>query len=180
MSHDHHHHAAGHGDYERSDIGISGVLYFLAGLFVFGLLSYGVIHVLYRVLDKHNEAEQAPVSPLVKNAPGDTRKLPAEYAGPAGYEKYLEQKFPAPQLEIDERNQLDKIRQDEAGELSRYEWIDQKAGTVRIPIDRAMELVAQRGLPVRSASGSAGSSSASAPLPEKPAAESKKSKGKKK
>ncbi len=34
--------------------------------------------------------------------------------------------------------------------LSSYDYIDQKAGTVRIPIDRAMDLIAQRGLPVRS------------------------------
>ena len=27
-------------------------------------------------------------------------------------------------------------------------WVDQSKGTVRIPIERAMELIAQRGLPV--------------------------------
>jgi len=37
----------------------------------------------------------------------------------------------------------------EEQKLASYDWVDQKAGTLRIPIDRAMDLVAQRGLPVR-------------------------------
>ena len=32
--------------------------------------------------------------------------------------------------------------------LDHYSWIDRSKGTVRIPIERAMELIAQRGLPV--------------------------------
>ena len=32
--------------------------------------------------------------------------------------------------------------------LGSYDWVDQKNGVVRIPIDRAMDLLAQRGLPV--------------------------------
>jgi hypothetical protein len=33
--------------------------------------------------------------------------------------------------------------------LTTYGWVDQKAGVVRVPIDRAMDLLLQRGLPVR-------------------------------
>lgn len=33
--------------------------------------------------------------------------------------------------------------------LSTYGWTDETAGTVRIPIDRAVELLLKRGLPVR-------------------------------
>jgi hypothetical protein len=33
--------------------------------------------------------------------------------------------------------------------LQSYGWIDQQKGVVRIPIERAMELTAERGLPVR-------------------------------
>ncbi len=136
-------HATGHGGFERRDIGVGGVLYFLLGLAVFGMITHFLMTGLYSYLEKRTEAQQAPVSPLVKNAPTDTRHLPVDY------KDYLQQNFPSPQLEIDERNQLDKIRFDEAQTLSTYDYIDQKAGTVRIPIDRAMELIAQRGLPVR-------------------------------
>src|ERR1700676_553019 len=133
----------GNGGYERRDIGVPPVLYFMLGLAVAGLLIYFVVDGIYSYLEKRSEAQQAPVSPLVTNAPADTRKLSADY------KDYLKQSFPAPQLEIDERGQLDKIRIDEEETLSSYDWVDQKAGTVRIPIDRAMDLIAQRGLPVR-------------------------------
>jgi hypothetical protein len=142
----------GHGDYERRDIGAAGVLYFLAGLAIFAVIIHFVVAGVYDVLDKRTEAQQAPVSPLVTNAPADTRHLPPQYktdAKSTDYEKYLEQNFPAPQLETDEHTQLNKVRQDEAETLSTYGWVDQKAGTVRIPIDRAMDLIAQRGLSVR-------------------------------
>ena len=33
--------------------------------------------------------------------------------------------------------------------LTTYGWVDKNAGTVRIPIDRAKELLLERGLPVR-------------------------------
>ena len=34
--------------------------------------------------------------------------------------------------------------------LNTYGWVDKQNGIVRLPIDRAMELLLQRGLPVRS------------------------------
>src|ERR1700680_3234578 len=135
--------STGNGVYELCDVGVSPVLYFLVGLAVAGLLVYFVAAGIYSYLEKRSEAQQAPVSPLVTNAPKDTRQLSADY------KDYLKQSFPAPQLEIDERGQLDKILTGEEQTLSSYDWVDQKAGTVRIPIDRAMDLIAQRGLTVR-------------------------------
>lgn len=135
--------STGNGGYERRDIGVAPVLYFMLGLLVAGVFIYFLVDGIYSYLEKRSEAQQAPVSPLVTNAPKDTRHLSADY------KDYLKQSFPAPQLEIDERGQLDKIRIDEEQTLSSYDWVDQKGGTVRIPIDRAMDLLAQRGLPVR-------------------------------
>jgi hypothetical protein len=150
------------GGYERSDIGAGAVLYFLLGLLVAGLLTHFVVDGLYHYLDKRSEAEQAPVNPLVTNAPADTRRIANDYPQSA---------FPSPKLEEDERGQLAAIRLKEEQTLSTYDWIDKNAGTVRIPIDRAMDLIAQRGLPVR-AQGSA----AAAPAAEKPQPEKKKAK----
>jgi hypothetical protein len=162
-----------HGDYERRDIGIAPVLYFLLGLAVAGVFVYFIANGLYSFLERRYQAE-TPMSPLVTNAPVDTRKLPAEYSGPTGYEKYLKQNFPAPQLETNERDQLDQVRIDEENTLSTYGWVDQQAGTVRIPIDRAMDLIAQRGLPVRqNTSAAVAAANAGAPKNEP-------SKGKKK
>jgi hypothetical protein len=151
--------STGNGGYERSDIGAAGVLYFLAGLVVAGLLVYFVVAGLYSYLEKRSEAEQVPVSPLVSNAPADTRHIARDY--PQGA-------FPTPKLEEDERVQLNGIRLKEEEALSTYDYIDQKAGIVRIPIDRAMDLIAQRGLPVRAQTRAAESPAApSKPHPEK-------------
>ena len=156
-------HPNGHGDYERRDITVAGVAYFLIGLAVAGVFVYFIANGIFDYLNKRFEAEQAPVSPLVTNAPADTRRIPAQYGN--DYEKYLKEGFPAPQLEVNERTELNGERLREEDTLSTYGWVDQKAGTVRIPIDRAMDLLAQRGLPVRSAA--AGEAAASKAQPEK-------------
>ncbi len=160
----------GNGGYERQDIGAAGVLYFLLGLAVAGLLVFFIVDGLYHFLDKRSEAEQAPVNPLVTNAPADTRHIPKEYktdSDSTNYEKYLEKNFPAPQLETDERIQLNKVRLREENTLSTYDYIDKNAGTVRIPIDRAMDLIAQRGLPVRQQAGSAAAPASATQQPQK-------------
>jgi len=147
--------STGHGNFERRDVGIAGVLYFLAGLAVAGVIVHFVVTGLFSRLQKQSEAEQTPVSPLVTNAPQDTRHLPPEYKTDSespDYQKYLDKNFPTPQLELDERTLLNKDRLREEQTLSTYDWVDQKAGTVRIPIDRAMDLIAQHGLPVRTQS----------------------------
>jgi hypothetical protein len=149
----------GNGGYERSDIGAAGVLYFLLGLAVAGFLVYFIVDGLFHYLDKRSEAEQTPVNPLVTNAPADTRHISKDY--PQGA-------FPNPKLEEDERGQLNGIRLQEEQTLNTYDYIDKNAGTVRIPIERAMDLIAQRGLPVRAQSATAEAPAApSIPAPEK-------------
>lgn len=132
--------APGHGDYERRDIGTRGIFYFLAGLAATAILIHLLLAGLYGYLDKRERAHQPAVNPLVSNVPADTRKVPRKYPDTA---------FPDPRLETDERTQLNDIRLAEEQKLNSYDWVDQKAGTVRIPIERAMDILAQRGLPVR-------------------------------
>jgi hypothetical protein len=153
----------GHGDYERRDIGIGGVLYFMAGLAVAAIIVHFVIAGLYRYLENRSEAQQKAISPLVTNPVRDTRTLPPQFKTDAegtDYQKYLEKSFPTPQLEIDERTQLNKVRLYEENTLSTYDYVDKDAGTVRIPIDRAMDLLAQRGLPTRTQSAEAAAATA--------------------
>jgi hypothetical protein len=159
----------GNGGYERSDIGVAGVLYFLLGLAASCLLVYFVVDGLYHFLDKRSEAEQAPVNPLVTNAPADTRRIANDYPQSA---------FPNPRLETDERGQLNGIRLKEEETLATYDYIDKSAGTVRIPIDRAMDLIAQRGLPTRTQAATTAAPTAQ-PKPEKEK-DTEKKKGKKK
>ena len=56
---------------------------------------------------------------------------------------------PEPRLETQPSLELQQLRQQEDETLSTYGWIDRKAGKVRVPIDRAIELQLQRGFPVR-------------------------------
>jgi len=54
---------------------------------------------------------------------------------------------PEPRLQVDEVRDLLRLHEHEDSILNSYGWVDQKAGIVRIPIERAMDIVAQRGLP---------------------------------
>jgi hypothetical protein len=52
----------------------------------------------------------------------------------------------APQLEITPRADLHRFQSTEAQFTQSYGWTDRSKGTVRIPVDRAMQLLAERGL----------------------------------
>jgi len=43
--------------------------------------------------------------------------------------------------------QLQNLRTLEDHVLTTYAWVDQSQGTVRIPVDRAIDMVVQKGLP---------------------------------
>jgi hypothetical protein len=63
--------------------------------------------------------------------------------------------LPAPNLELDDGHaDFMALRQRQSEKLNSYGWVDQTNGIVRIPIERAMDLIALRGLPV--ATNSAG------------------------
>ena len=152
-----HENRAGHGSFERQDLQVSGILYFLLSLVVVTAICLLGLRGLYAYLDHREKAAQPAVSPLVTNVPADTRHVAPEY--PQG-------SFPNPKLEEDERGQLNGIRIEEEKTLYSYGWVDEKAGTVRIPIERAMDLVVQRGLPVRP-QGAANAVSAAKPTAKK-------------
>lgn len=54
---------------------------------------------------------------------------------------------PSPQVGSGEA--LKALRATEAAALTTYGWVDKDKGIVHIPIDKAMELLLQRGLPTR-------------------------------
>src|SRR5215831_17953187 len=55
--------------------------------------------------------------------------------------------IPSPRLQVDPADDLAALRRAEEERLSSYGWIDRDRTTLHIPIDRAMALTAQRGLP---------------------------------
>ncbi len=130
----------GHGAFERRDLSPRSILYFLIALGVGVIVSIFILRGVYVFLDKRERASQPVVNPLITNVPEDTRHVARGYPQTA---------FPNPKLEEDERTQLNGIRTAEEKTLYSYGWINEQQGIVRIPIERAMDLLVQRGLPVR-------------------------------
>jgi hypothetical protein len=56
---------------------------------------------------------------------------------------------PQPRLEETPVKDLREIRAEEERILTTYGWVDKSTSTVRIPIDRAIDLLAQRGIAAR-------------------------------
>ncbi|GIX07972.1 MAG: hypothetical protein KatS3mg115_2375 [Candidatus Poribacteria bacterium] len=59
------------------------------------------------------------------------------------------QEFPEPRLRPIENMQWNAVRQEALQRLHSYGWVDPVRGIVHIPIERAIDLVAERGLPTR-------------------------------
>ncbi len=57
---------------------------------------------------------------------------------------------PEPRLQVTPETDLERLRAREETVLHSYGWVNKEAGVVHIPIDRAMDLILQRGLPARS------------------------------
>ncbi|HKM89274.1 MAG TPA: hypothetical protein VJX29_01565 [Candidatus Acidoferrales bacterium] len=58
---------------------------------------------------------------------------------------------PLPQLQVHPVEDLERLRQQQEKSLDTYGWVDRSRGIVHIPIERAMDLVLERGLPARPA-----------------------------
>lgn len=139
-------HIYGHNDeaeFEREDLGAKPVILFLVGLTVGCLLVALVLRGMYSFLDAKEARHQPAPNPLVQQTTKDVRAVtPGDIT-----------KFPQPRLETNEPREITSFRVQEEQTLHSYGWVDQSAGVVRIPIDRAMELLAQRGLPTRPQAG---------------------------
>jgi hypothetical protein len=138
--------------YEATDVRISGVVVFIVALSIFAvvtaLLAYGVGKVLNARMNK----EDGPTNKWAR--PVDVRPLGNMASNPEMQNKMAEmtQSYPAPRVQTDDGNQdVADLHQREDLLLNNYSWADQTQGKVRIPIERAMELLAARGLPVAQA-----------------------------
>lgn len=129
--------------YERRDLSARGVLGFLIGLGITGLLIHVVLWGMYSYLDNFQQRHQPEQNPLVivHNVGRGSNVQAADV-----------EKFPTPRLETSEHTDLSAERKREQA-LLYNEGVDPKTGVVHISIDRAMSLLAQRGLPTRAPNG---------------------------
>ena len=65
----------------------------------------------------------------------------------------LHQVPPEPRLQVNETTDLERLRAAENAVLYTYGWVSRAQGKAHIPIERAMALVVERGLPARPAKG---------------------------
>jgi hypothetical protein len=135
--------------YELSDVRVTGIVVFLTALAIFvavtGILCYGI----GKVINAQMKKEDGPNSKWTKTA--EVRELGNMPSSPELQNKMAEltQQFPSPRVQTDDGNQdVADLHAREDLLLENYTRVDGKPGEVRIPIERAMELVAQHGLPV--------------------------------
>jgi len=120
-------HVPGGGGHESRDVRIRPIVSSFVGL---GAITLGVlllVYVILRAFTASNVEQSAPASPLAAS--------------------YGRQAPPEPRLQIAPRDDLRHLHEREEAVLDGYGWVDRDAGVTRIPIERAIELLAARGLP---------------------------------
>jgi len=133
--------------FEREDLSTRGVFAFMIGLAIVGLVIYFIIVGMYSFLDKYEHAQMTTASPLAPNSEVPSRRIVYD----PDHGDYVQKRFKNngyPILEHDERGEFKKFLLDQEDQLNSYGWVDEQAGVAHIPIDRAMDLIVERGLPV--------------------------------
>ena len=115
--------------HEESDVNIRAIFGFGAALLLVAVVVHLLIYVLFGYFDRR-ERIQAPAEYPLAESQG--RREP-----------------PEPRLQVDPRQDLADLRAKEDEQLQSYGWVDKNAGVVRIPIEAAMRLTLERGLPAR-------------------------------
>jgi hypothetical protein len=121
--------------HEHTDANVWLIVQFAIWLTVAALVTHGLMGGLFAFfVDNRNDTAPAVEFPL---AAQQERRLPA-----------------GPRLQAIPANEIFEFRQRENAELSEYGWVDRNAGTVRIPIEQAKDLLLQRGVASRPAPAS--------------------------
>jgi hypothetical protein len=120
-------HPAPEAGHEKSDVSISGIVKFGIGLALAAALVHVALWGLFRLFQAREVKRDEPVPPMVA---ASLRRTP-----------------PEPRLEPDPLAPRAAARAREDAMLASYGWVDRSAGIARIPIDRAMELLVEKGLP---------------------------------
>lgn len=120
--------------YEDSNVSVKQLFAFAMGIVAMVLVGVAVSAVTFRFFVRHTSMGPS-ASPFE-----DVRDLP-----------------PGLRLQTDAPADLKSYRAGQDKILAGYGWVDPHAGVVRIPVERAMELLLQKGYPVRGSSPAAGS-----------------------
>ncbi len=112
--------------YEKRDVNTRAISYSLLVLLAVVVVSLVTMHWLFGYFSATQQLGPT-ASPFT-----DVRQLP-----------------PEPRLQVHPVEDLNRARMEQEDLLNSYGWTDRATGKVRIPIDRAMDLIIERGLPTR-------------------------------
>jgi len=136
-------------DYDRTDLSPRGILVFLIGLLVAGIFIELVIWGMFRFLSHSPYFAKGNPSPMVS-----TQKAPPLTAEGKDFENTSNvnpEAFPEPRLQTNDVLDMKELLESEHKILYADQPFVDKSGTVHLPIDEAMRIIEQRGLPVKPA-----------------------------
>ena len=108
--------------HEESDVDLRGITYWGVGLVVVVLLTLALLLWLFGRFNEREVRQGHASRALPEGAPATE----------------------SPRLQISPRADMDSMRAAEDKILTSYAWIDKQNGVVGIPIERAMEIIAER------------------------------------
>jgi hypothetical protein len=126
-----HQHADAHDavHHEESDVHVRAIFAYGLGLLGVLVLVAGLVWML--LMNLRGRAERSDVAPSPFAA--EKRALLP----------------PEPRLQVNPKEELKQFQTAEDAVLNGYRWVDRNAGIVRIPIEEAIRLTLERGLPSR-------------------------------
>lgn len=111
-----------------SEIRVKAIFGVLAGLALLVALSFAGMGAFSRFLKARSVARDPEPLPIAEANQPRPRPRAALQADPAG--------------------DMAKYAKEEEAAVSSYAWVDRSSGVAQIPVERALEIVAERGLPV--------------------------------
>jgi hypothetical protein len=147
--------------YEMTDANVGGVAAFLGGLFAFVLVFFFFCYLMGRVINSGIEKQDGPVDEWhkqtqiyagAKTGRGNLENLKSNAAIDQQQLQIMSAQFPGPRLQTDDGNQ-DTADLHAREDLLLNHYSSVPGQPLRIPIDQAMQLIAQRGLPVMPQNG---------------------------
>jgi len=140
--------------YETTDVNVNGVAVFLAGLFGSVLIFFAFCFLMGRFINNFLQKQDGNTTKwhIAGNSvpPQNHRQdLSSNATIQQQQLKSMIDPFPSPRLDSDDGNaSTSDLHAREDLLLEHYSKVEGQPDAVRIPIERAMELIAQRGLPV--------------------------------
>lgn len=128
--------------YEKRDVSPRAILYVGLGIIISAIIIHFAVWWLFGLFNESEAHKGKPPATLV-----NTKRQPP----------------PAPRLQTNAPADLQEMRAHEKALLESYGWVDQGRGIVHIPVERAIDLLVERGLPkVQQATENGGEKRASA------------------